>query len=423
MNPTHPAETGRRNEKSRGVLAARLIAGCILVAAPFTAGCAGDRTGAAAVPPISVEPLAAYHPPIRSLVRSGDTIESVSRSLAGSDWVRWRDALVGEIDARRLRPGTEFHGVRSPAGDLETLEVILDRRMEIRLAADGESIAVERIERPVESEVVRFEGIVDSSLFAAVAAAGAGPELAVRMAEIYQWDIDFLRDLRQGDLFVVVVDRQTVEGEFFGWGTIFASRFVNNGRILDAIVYPDAEGRLGYYDLEGNPLRKQFLRSPLKFSRVTSRFSMNRYHPVLKRRMPHYGVDYGAPVGTPVHCTADGTVALAGRNGGSGRMVRVRHTNGYETNYLHLSRYGPGIRSGVRVVQGQVIGFVGSSGLSTGPHLDFRVRHNGSWVNPLRISSPAVKPLEKERLERFLAHALAVLSLLENRPPPVGARS
>jgi len=130
--------------------------------------------------------------------------------------------------------------------------------------------------------------------------AGAGPELAVRMAQIYQWDIDFLRDLRQGDRFVVVVDRRTVEGEFYEWGTIFAARFVNGKRTLDAVVYPDDNGRLGYYDIQGLPLRKQFLRSPLKFSRVTSRFSMSRFHPVLKRRMPHYGVDYGAPVGTPV---------------------------------------------------------------------------------------------------------------------------
>ena len=165
-----------------------------------------------------------------------------------------------------------------------------------------------------------------------------------------------------------------------------------------------------------------FLRSPLKFSRVTSRFSMSRFHPVLKKRMPHYGVDYGAPVGTPVHVTADGIVTMAGRNGGAGNMVRVRHPNGYETNYLHLSRYGGGIRKGVRVTQGQVIGYVGSTGYSTGPHLDYRVRHNGSWINPLSISSPPVEPLEDDRLQRFLGHALAVLDLLEGREAPVGAR-
>jgi murein DD-endopeptidase MepM/ murein hydrolase activator NlpD len=330
--------------------------------------------------------------------------------------------LASEIDPKRLFPGTEFRGTHTPSGQLEHLEVVFDRRNEIHLTARSDGISVARIERPIVSEVVRLEGVVDSSLFGSMDEAGGDPELAVRIAQIYQWDVDFLRDLRKGDTFVVIVDRQTVEGEFYAWGTVFASRFVNDDRTLDAVVYPDDSGRLGYYDLEGRPLRKQFLRSPLKFSRVTSSFSMNRFHPVLRRRMPHYGVDYGAPVGTPAHVTADGTVTFTGRNGGGGNMVTVRHTNGYETNYLHLSRYGKGIRRGARVSQGQVIGYVGSTGLSTGPHLDYRVTLNGRWINPLTISSPPVKPLSEDRLQRFLAHALAVLSLIADEAPPIGAR-
>jgi murein DD-endopeptidase MepM/ murein hydrolase activator NlpD len=390
--------------------------------AMLSSGCGGEPSDAATIEPMSVVPLVEFHPPIRTEVRSGDTIESVARRLAGSDWVAWREALVSEIDPKKLYPGTGFHGVRSPGGKLEQLRVVFDRRTEVHFTVDESGILVERIERPIESEVVRIEGTIESSLFGAMQTAGAGPELAVRMAEIYQWDIDFLRDLRKGDSFVVVADRQTIDGEFFGWGNIFVTRFVNGSRTLDAVAYPDDSGRLGYYDLEGHPLRKQFLRSPLKFSRVTSRFSMNRYHPVLKRRMPHYGVDYGAPTGTPVMVTADGTVTLAGRNGGGGNMVTVRHTNGYETNYLHLSRFGTGVRRGARVTQGQIIGYVGSTGLSTGPHLDYRVKLNGRWINPLSISSPPVKPLAEERLQRYLAHALAILSLIEGRTPPVGAR-
>jgi murein DD-endopeptidase MepM/ murein hydrolase activator NlpD len=150
---------------------------------------------------------------------------------------------------------------------------------------------------------------------------------------------------------------------------------------------------------------------------------MSRFHPVLKRRMPHYGIDYGAPVGTPVHVTADGRVSHVGSKGGAGRMVTVRHPNGYETSYLHLSRYAQGIRKGVHVSQGQVIGFVGSTGLSTGPHLDYRVQQNGRWVNPLSITSPPAEPLDEGRLQRYLAHAIAVLELLEGNDPPVGARS
>ena len=382
----------------------------------------GKPTAATTLEPLKVEPLTAYHPPVRTFVAFGDTIERVCRRLAGDSWVAWRDVLVNEIDPRRLFPGTEFRGTLTPSGNLEYLEVVFDRRNEVHLTAGHDGISVARVERPITSEVLRLEGAVESSLFGAMDGAGGDPELAVRIAQIYQWDIDFLRDIRKGDTFVVVVDRQTVEGEFFGWGTVFATRFVNDGRTLDAVVYPDDSGRLGYYDLEGQPLRKQFLRSPLKFSRVTSRFSMSRFHPVLRRRMPHYGVDYGAPIGTPAHVTADGTVTFAGRKGGGGNMVTVRHTNGYETNYLHLSRYGKGVRRGVRVSQGQVIGYVGSTGLSSGPHLDYRVTLNGKWINPLRISSPPVKPLSAERLQRFLAHALAVLSLIVDEPPPAGAR-
>lgn len=383
---------------------------------------AGQPTAATTLDRLTVDPLTAYHPPFQTFVASGDTIESVCRRLAGDDWVVWRDVLVDEIDPKRLFPGTEFRGTLTPSGALERLEVIFDSRNEVHLEASVQGILVARVERPIVSEVVRLEGEVESSLFGAMDSAGGDPELAVQIAQIYQWDIDFLRDIRKGDTFIVVADRQTVDGEFYGWGTVFATRFINDGRTLDAVVYPDDSGRLGYYDLEGQPLRKQFLRSPLKFSRVTSRFSMSRFHPVLRRRMPHYGVDYGAPTGTPVHVTADGTVTLAARNGGGGNMVTVRHTNGYVTNYLHLSRYGKGIRRGTRVGQGQVIGYVGSTGLSTGPHLDYRVTLNGKWINPLAISSPAVKPLSEDRLQRFLAHALAVLSLIIDEPPPVGAR-
>jgi hypothetical protein len=387
-----------------------------------TPACNTGPTAASSLEPITVEKLVAFHPPFRTFVQDGDTIESVSRRFAGSDWVEWRDALSAEIDPKKLFPGTEFRGRSLPSGALEIVEVVFDRRNEVHLTAGPDGISATSIERPITSEVVRLEGVIESSLFGAMDAAGGGPELAVRMAQIYQWDIDFFRDLRHNDSFVVVVERQEIEGTFYAWGTIYAARFVNRDRLLDAVVYPDEQGRLGYYDLEGHPLRKQFLKSPLKFSRVTSRFSTNRFHPVLKRRMPHYGVDYGAPTGTPVHVTSDGTVTLAGRNGGGGNMVTVRHTNGYETNYLHLSKIGNGIRRGVRVTQGQVIGYVGSTGLASGPHLDYRVQLNGRWINPLSISSPPVKPLADDRLQRFLAHALAVLSLIDGRTPPVGAR-
>ncbi len=386
------------------------------------AGCIKDSTSRGRYPTVrvEVEPLTAYYQPRTAVIASGDTIESVCRQLAGSEWILWRDALLTKLGARDLRPGMIFDGQCNSAGTLQKLKVKLDRRAELHLDLQGPGVSVTRTEREIISRELQLEGSITSSLFGAVEEAGGKPELAVRLAEIFQWDIDFLRDIRAGDSFVVLVDEQSVGDEFFGYGTIYAARFTNQGRSLDAIAFPDADGRIGFYDLEGRPLRKQFLRSPMKLSRITSRFSMRRFHPVLKRSMPHYGIDYGAPVGTPAHVTADGVVTFAGRNGGAGNMVRVRHPNGYETNYLHLRRYGKGVKKGTRVVQGQIIGYVGSTGLSTGPHLDYRVKLNGSWINPLSISSPAVKPLEKEQLRRFLAHAIGVVTILAGGDPPTG---
>lgn len=370
---------------------------------------------------IEVQPLPRYVVAERTVVAPGDTVESLCRRLAGEDWVAWRDALLRVIDARSLRPGMVLVGRSRADAGLEELQLTIDGRTEVRAQRRGDRIATERLTRPLEHEVARVVVGIESSLFGALEAAGERPELAVRLAEIFQWDIDFFRDLRKGDRFVVIVDRESVDGSFYNYGTIYAARYVNGRRTLNAVVFPDAKGRLGYYNLKGQPLRKEFLRAPLKFSRITSRFSMHRFHPILKRWLPHYGVDYGAPVGTPVHVTADGVVRFVGRKRGAGKMISVRHTNGYETNYLHLSRYARGIRRGVRVRQGQLIGYVGRTGMATGPHLDYRVRHLGRWINPLRIASPPVKPIPPNRLKRYVAYAQSVETLLDGREPPLGA--
>jgi len=373
-------------------------------------------------PRIEVSAIKAFHAPVDATVQPGDTLESMARRLAGADWPRWRNALSGVIDPRALLPGTRFSGRLSPSDRLESLVVTLDIRTEVHLEYNGNTVLATTIERPIHSEIVRFEGVIESSLFGAIDRIGASPELAVRMADIFQWDIDFLRDIRKGDRFIALVEKRSVDGIFFGYGTLYGARFINNGKELNTFAFADADGTIGYYGLDGAPVKKQFLRSPLRFSRITSRFSLNRFHPVHKKRMPHYGVDYGAPTGTPAHATATGTVTFVGRNGGAGNMVRLRHSNGYETNYLHLSRFGKGIRKGARVAQGQVVGYVGSTGWSTGPHLDYRVKKNGQWVNPLLISSPPADPLPEALLRRYLAHALAMLEVMEGREPPPGAR-
>ncbi len=370
---------------------------------------------------VTVTPLERYVAPAHLVVSNGDTVESICRRLAGAEWVPWRDALLTEMDPQSLRPGMTVDGWRSPSGRLSRVRITIDRRTSIEVELDGDRIITKRDVAPIVHRIVRLAGTITSSLFGAVEAQGGRAELAVRLANVFRWDIDFFRDLRAGDRFVVIADEEDVCGSFYRYGTIFAARFINGKRVLDAVVYPGGHGSLGYYDLEGHPLKKEFLRAPLRFTRITSRFSMHRYHPILHRVMPHYGVDYGAPVGTPVHVTADGVVRWVGRRGGAGKMITVRHANGYETNYLHLSRYARGMHRGLRVHQGEVIGFVGQTGMATGPHLDYRVRYHGRWINPLRIASPPAEPIPHDLLQRFLRYARSIRALLDGKEPPPGA--
>jgi murein DD-endopeptidase MepM/ murein hydrolase activator NlpD len=236
--------------------------------------------------------------------------------------------------------------------------------------------------------VVAVHGTIDTqhpSLVAAIDQSGERIQLAMSLAEIFGGQVDFESDLQQGDTFEVLVEKATREGAFAGYGAILGARFTTGGRQLQAFRWLHAGmSRAAYYDENGRSLKRFFLRSPLRFEpRVTSGFSRRRLHPVHRTHRPHLGVDYGAPVGAAVVSVASGSVVSAGWAGGGGRMVRIRHASGFESYYLHLSRFGKGIRAGARVAQGDVIGFVGASGTATGPHLDYRLRKNGVFVNPL----------------------------------------
>jgi len=274
--------------------------------------------------------------------------------------------------------------------------------------------------RPYQRTEVRrtVRGEVRGGLESSLRVAGGPTSLAVSMAGVLQWDLDFNRDLRLGDEFEVLFDELLLDGEHERVLVVHALRYRNRDRWHEAFRYTGAEDDRSnyYYNADGQPLRRQFLSSPLPYSRVTSRFSMSRFHPILKRRMPHYGVDYGAPVGTPVRATASGTVLSAGVRGGGGRTVRLKHPHDYLTAYLHLPRYGEGIRAGARVEQGQVIGYVGSSGLSTGPHLDYRVQHRGRWINPARLTNDRIPPLAGDQLGPFLERRDALRRELRGGP-------
>ncbi|OGD21090.1 MAG: hypothetical protein A2Y69_13715 [Candidatus Aminicenantes bacterium RBG_13_59_9] len=256
--------------------------------------------------------------------------------------------------------------------------------------------------RPVEIAVRMIWGTIEESPILAFNELGEGDLLALNFADLFGWDVDFYIDLRQGDAFKVIFEKRYLEGRFIGYGQVLAAEFTNQGRVLQAYAYvPPGSRKLGFYDSAGKSMEKEFRRSPLKWARITSRFSSSRLHPIHKVYRAHYGVDYAAHVGAPAQATADGTVVFAGWNGASGRMVRIRHKNAYETMYLHLQSFGPGIHTGARVKSGDIVGYVGTSGDSTGPHLDYRITRNGSYLNPLSAKFDPVEPLREENLADF----------------------
>ena len=254
---------------------------------------------------------------------------------------------------------------------------------------------------PLERTVRGVQGEIRSSLFEALVEEGADPQLATQLSEILGWDIDFFRDLRKGDRFTLLYEEYTREGERVRDGRILAALFTNQGRDYEAYLFENDLGFPAYYDGEGHSLEKQFLRAPLKYGRISSNFSYRRLHPVHKVYRPHYGVDYAAPTGTPVYATANGTVVGRTRRRGNGNYVQLRHGNGYETFYLHLSRFAKGLRVGQKVKQGDLIGHVGMTGTATAPHLDYRVKKNGKWLNPRKLDLPPAEPVSQERMPLY----------------------
>lgn len=348
-------------------------------------------------------------------IQRGDTIATLLYRLGVDDQAA-SNYLLQARDVRslyRLIPGRSVRAVTTSNGKLEQLSY---------LNADGKRLLVTRSEDgfqateaapDFDSRIFQSAGRVDYSLFAATDAAGLPEKIAIQLADIFSSDVDFNRDIRNGDRFVVVYEANYAEGEFVGVGRVLAAEFVNQGNTYRAIYFEDEQGRGGYYGPDGKNIRKAFLRSPLAFSRITSRFSGGRFHPVLKKWRAHRGIDYGAPTGTPVRATANGTVRIAGRKGGYGNLIELRHPNGYGTRYAHLSRFASGIRAGARVSQGQTIGYVGSTGLATGPHLHYEFLVNGAQRNPIKLALPPGPPITPELREAFDAAARPMLARLD----------
>jgi len=283
-------------------------------------------------------------------------------------------------------------------------EINLIDRLVIQKEADHFSIAKIPIEYEIKEEAISVD--IRKNLSTAVRKAGEYPSLTWKLADIFAWDIDFIRDIQPGDKFKVLVEKRYRDGKPQGYSDIKAAFFTNKGKEYKAFLHRDINGRMGYYNEKGLSLEKAFLKAPLNYSRISSYFTPKRFHPILKKYKAHPGVDYAAPRNTPIKAVADGIIISFGYNNSMGRNITIRHFNGYETSYFHMNKYAKGMKKNKKVVQGDVIGYVGKTGLATGYHLCFRMKRNGQPVNPLTEKTASAKPVLKKEMGLFLAQTM-----------------
>lgn len=311
--------------------------------------------------------------------------------------------LAMKLDFRRCHIGDTYEIVTKKsdgnfikfiyyAGPLLTYEVTLDQK---------NSFSVQKTEAMVEKKISSFSGTIKTSLYEAMIQSGESPDVVMDFADIFSYEIDFLTDPRLGDTFTVIYEKYFSNGKFIKNGRILVAQYTMSQKTHEAFYYESPDGHKDYYTVEGKSLRRAFLRSPLNYRRISSYFTHKRWHPILKIFRPHLGIDYAAPTGTPIVSIGEGVVEFCGWNGGFGRLIKIRHPNGYTTMYGHLHRYATKIRKGLRVSGGQVIAYVGSSGLSTGPHLDFRITRNGQFINFLALRLPEASSISARYLPDF----------------------
>lgn len=305
----------------------------------------------------------------------------------------------GDVNLNRLMPGQKYR-IYKKDGEAFAFVWHQDPLQFATISWDDE-VKVANGTVPVETRMASTSGFISTSLYEAVQEEGVSQRLGVELADVFGWEVDFFA-LRRGDHFKVIYENRYAGGEYIGIGNIIAAEFQHRGQTHRAYYFNNTE-RQGYFDEEGNSLQKELLKAPFKYSqRVSSGFSNNRFHPILQRNRPHHGTDYAAATGTPIIAVGDGIVTEAQRRGGNGNIVQIRHNSSYKTAYLHLNGFAPGIRRGAEVKQGQVIGYVGQTGLATGPHLCYRLYVNNRPVNSLNVDLPASESLEEEFMDEFM---------------------
>lgn len=369
---------------------------------------------------LDAEQIAALRPARQLDVRHGDSLSRLfeRHGLPTADWIAL-SKLKGEAKRLgRLQPGDILAAHLQDDGAVAAISLPLDplRTLTIARNPDGgwhQSVA----EAQVEYREVVARGSIENSLFLSARAAGLSDRLIMEFADMLAWDVDFAMDIRQGDKFTVIYREVYRDGEKLKDGDIVAAEFHNQGRAIRAVQYTDEDGRRAYYSPEGLPMKKAFLRSPVEFTRISSRFSLGRKHPILNRIRAHRGVDYAAPRGTPIKAAGAGKVIFAGRKGGYGNVLILQHASKYTTLYAHIDRFGSGIRRGASVNQGQTIATVGSTGLATGPHLHYEFRVNDQHVDPLTVKLPEAPKIAASKLPRFRSATEPLVAKLDALQP------
>jgi len=350
-------------------------------------------------------------------LQAGDTLyESlIKEGISAAEILNLQEKVKSVVDFNYLPVGSEYSLKYNPEGKV-TEFIYKPNPIDIYCidipTSDSEDLKVTKEE--ICTEVVQLEGKIEYSLYESMMECADSPQLALQLAEIFAWQIDFLTECREGDTFNILVEKQ-YRGDFYRWGNVLAAQY--KGELLSkhtAILFKDPSGHTDYYTEEGDSLRKAFLRAPLHYKYISSYFSKSRLHPILRIWRPHLAIDYAAPTGTPISTIGDGTVIYVGWNGGYGNYIKVRHPNNYVSGYGHLSRFAKGLKKGQRVEQGEIIGYVGATGLATGPHLDFSISKNGERVDFLKLKLPAASSVDPQYLTQFNEVKNKLLSDLKN---------
>ena len=335
------------------------------------------------------------------VVSDGDTMGAILQDwLPMSEVHAIIDVSKEVYSLTKIKAGNPYTIFSSEEG-MCRLEYVIDDSCKLVINREAENCYQAIIEQtPYEKQLTVVDGVIDSNLFLAVADAGEGPGLAVALGEMFGYEINFIRDLRVGDTFSILVEKRYQDGEFKSYGPLLAAYFVNQGQQFEGFYFNDGPGAT-YFTSKGESLKRAFLKAPLSFTRISSGYNLKRMHPIFKEVRAHPAIDYAAPTGTPVKAIGRGKVNFAGWGKGAGKHIILSHANSYESTYMHLSGFASGVKKGSSVRQGQIIGYVGSTGYSTGPHLDFRMKHNGKYINPSSVTSPREEPVKGSAKEKF----------------------